>query len=191
LGGRRVSGISQGDLSRAQGRNATTAVTIVNIWNSTVLDLRRSPIQLRVGCLSIFVNTSNSELKTQPLGTSTFNFELEDPAARASGVQLGVEIRAFGDGMQIEITANGLKFAALVEGPADGPLALCLHGFPDSAHTWRYLLPELAAAGFRAVAPWMRGYAPTAVPADGSSGGCIHRELDDERRSRPWLAAQL
>ena len=49
----------------------------------------------------------------------------------------------------------------------DGPLAVCLHGFPDSAHTWRYLLPELAAAGFRAVAPFLRGYAPTSVPADG------------------------
>ena len=68
---------------------------------------------------------------------------------------------------RIEITANGVPFAALADGPNDGPLALCLHGFPDSAHTWRYLLPELAAAGFHAVAPWMRGYAPTAVPADG------------------------
>ncbi len=47
------------------------------------------------------------------------------------------------------------------------PLALCLHGFPDTAYTWRYLLPELDAAGFRPVAPFMRGYAPTEVPADG------------------------
>jgi pimeloyl-ACP methyl ester carboxylesterase len=49
----------------------------------------------------------------------------------------------------------------------DGPIALCLHGFPDSAHTWRHLLPQLAAEGYRAVAPFLRGYAPTAVPADG------------------------
>jgi pimeloyl-ACP methyl ester carboxylesterase len=49
----------------------------------------------------------------------------------------------------------------------DGPLALCLHGFPDTAHTWRHLMPALAAAGYRAVAPFMRGYAPSAVPADG------------------------
>lgn len=63
--------------------------------------------------------------------------------------------------------ANGLAFAYLEEGPADGPLALCLHGFPDSAHTWRHLLPALAGAGFHAVAPFMRGYAPTSLPADG------------------------
>jgi pimeloyl-ACP methyl ester carboxylesterase len=65
------------------------------------------------------------------------------------------------------ITANGLEFAYFEDGPADGPLALCLHGFPDSAHTWRYLLPELAQAGFHAVAPFLRGYAPTEIPADG------------------------
>ncbi len=68
---------------------------------------------------------------------------------------------------QRTITANGLEFAYLADGPDDGPLALCLHGFPDSAHTWRYLLPELASAGFRAVAPFLRGYAPTQLPADG------------------------
>lgn len=63
------------------------------------------------------------------------------------------------------VEANGLDVGYLSVG--DGPLALCLHGFPDSAWTWRHLLPELAAAGFRAVAPFLRGYAPTAIPADG------------------------
>jgi pimeloyl-ACP methyl ester carboxylesterase len=64
------------------------------------------------------------------------------------------------------ITANGLEFAYLADGPADGPLALCLHGFPDTAHSYRHLLPALADAGYRAGAPFMRGYAPTAVPDD-------------------------
>jgi pimeloyl-ACP methyl ester carboxylesterase len=64
------------------------------------------------------------------------------------------------------VRANGLQFGVLEAG--SGPLALCLHGFPDSADTWRHLLPALAGAGFRAVAPFMRGYAPTAVPADGA-----------------------
>jgi pimeloyl-ACP methyl ester carboxylesterase len=65
------------------------------------------------------------------------------------------------------VAANGVEFAYLAAGPTGGPLALCLHGFPDTAHTWRHLLPVLAHAGYRAVAPWMRGYSPTAVPADG------------------------
>lgn len=64
-----------------------------------------------------------------------------------------------------QIEANGLTFGYLSEG--EGPLALLLHGFPDSAWTWRHLLPELAAAGYRAVAPFLRGYAPTDVPGDG------------------------
>jgi len=66
---------------------------------------------------------------------------------------------------QGRIEANGIEFRYLVAG--SGPLALCLHGFPDSAYTWRHLLPQLARTGFRAVAPFMRGYAPTVVPADG------------------------
>lgn len=71
--------------------------------------------------------------------------------------------------MQIDerrTAANGLEFGYLACGD-DGPLALCLHGFPDSAHTWRHLLPELAAAGYRAVAPWLRGYAPTSLDPKG------------------------
>jgi pimeloyl-ACP methyl ester carboxylesterase len=63
------------------------------------------------------------------------------------------------------VRANGVRFGILEAGA--GPLALCLHGFPDCAHTWAGLLPALAQAGFHAVAPFMRGYAPTEVPADG------------------------
>ena len=66
---------------------------------------------------------------------------------------------------QSSVRANDLDFAFLELG--SGPLALCLHGFPDSPHGWRHQLPALAEAGYRAVAPWMRGYAPTSIPADG------------------------
>ncbi|MFV1991101.1 MAG: alpha/beta fold hydrolase, partial [Acidimicrobiales bacterium] len=62
------------------------------------------------------------------------------------------------------VEIDGLRVGYLELG--SGPLALCLHGFPDTAHSWRYLMPELADAGFRAVAPFSRGYAPTAIPAD-------------------------
>ncbi|MFM8268151.1 MAG: alpha/beta fold hydrolase [Ilumatobacteraceae bacterium] len=63
------------------------------------------------------------------------------------------------------VQANGVDFHLLEAG--SGPLALCLHGFPDTAHTWRHLLPALARAGFHAVAPFQRGYAPSSVPDDG------------------------
>jgi len=73
-------------------------------------------------------------------------------------------------------------------GPSNGPLALCLHGFPDTANTWRHLLPRLAQAGFRTVAPFARGYAPTAVPADGryqtgalaADANALHDALDGD-----------
>lgn len=63
------------------------------------------------------------------------------------------------------VAANGLRFAYLSEG--SGPLVLLLHGFPDTAHTWDRVMPELARAGYRAVAPFMRGYHPSEIPADG------------------------
>jgi pimeloyl-ACP methyl ester carboxylesterase len=63
-----------------------------------------------------------------------------------------------------EVHANGLRFACLEEG--EGPLVLLAHGFPDTAHSWDAVRPALAAAGFRAVSPFTRGYAPTEVPAD-------------------------
>ncbi|MGH8005805.1 MAG: alpha/beta fold hydrolase [Candidatus Binatia bacterium] len=63
-----------------------------------------------------------------------------------------------------EVRANGIHFHYLEMGI--GPLVLCLHGFPDNALTYRFLLPALAEAGFRAVAPFMRGYAPTGKPQD-------------------------
>jgi len=69
---------------------------------------------------------------------------------------------------QHSILANDLNISYFAAGlDNDGPLAICLHGFPDSAHTWRHLLPRLANAGYRAVAPFLRGYAPTEVPSDG------------------------
>ncbi len=62
------------------------------------------------------------------------------------------------------IRANGLDFSILEAG--EGPLVLCLHGFPDTAWNMRPLLSALAAAGYRAVAPFMRGYAPSSLAAD-------------------------
>ena len=59
------------------------------------------------------------------------------------------------------VRANGIDFAYLEQG--EGPLVLLLHGFPDNARTWSHQMPRLAAAGFRVVAPFLRGYPPTEV----------------------------
>jgi pimeloyl-ACP methyl ester carboxylesterase len=65
--------------------------------------------------------------------------------------------------MQV-VRANGLRFSYIEEGR--GPLVLLLHGFPDTPQTWDKTRPALAEAGFRAVSPFMRGYAPTEVPKE-------------------------
>ena len=69
------------------------------------------------------------------------------------------------EALQTTVQANGLTFHCLEMG--EGPLALCLHGFPDHARSFRHQLPALADAGYRAVAPYLRGYAPTDVPPNG------------------------
>lgn len=65
----------------------------------------------------------------------------------------------------IQLHANGLTFSALEAG--EGPLVICLHGFPDHNRSWRHQLPVLAAAGFHAVAPMNRGYEPGSQPVGG------------------------
>jgi pimeloyl-ACP methyl ester carboxylesterase len=75
------------------------------------------------------------------------------------------------------IEANGLRFAYFAEG--QGPLVLLLHGFPDTAHSWDHVRPLIAAKGYRAVSPFMRGYRPTAIP---------ERDADSETLGRDALA---
>lgn len=63
------------------------------------------------------------------------------------------------------IHANGLAFPVITAG--QGVPVILLHGFPDSPASFAAQLPALAAAGWQAIAPTMRGYAPSAQPADG------------------------
>ena len=63
------------------------------------------------------------------------------------------------------VQANGVRFAYLEQGT--GPLVMFMHGFPDNAWSYRKQLQVFADAGYRAVSPFLRGYAPTEIPADG------------------------
>lgn len=55
-----------------------------------------------------------------------------------------------------KIAANGIELAVYESGSGD-PVVLC-HGFPELAYSWRYQLPALSGAGFRAIAPDLRGF---------------------------------
>lgn len=74
------------------------------------------------------------------------------------------------------IDANGLRLHAVVHG--EGPTVVLLHGFPEGWSTWRAQLEALAAAGYRAVAPDMRGYGGTEAPADPSLYTTVHHVGD-------------
>jgi pimeloyl-ACP methyl ester carboxylesterase len=73
------------------------------------------------------------------------------------------------------VEANGLRFAYLSEG--SGPLVLLMHGFPDTAHTWDDVRPRLAAKGYRAVSPFLRGYHPTAIPQADADAETLARDV--------------
>lgn len=63
----------------------------------------------------------------------------------------------------IRIAANNLNFAVDTCGTGRN-LALCLHGFPECKFSWRHQLPLLAALGYTAWAPDLRGYGTTSRP---------------------------
>ena len=60
------------------------------------------------------------------------------------------------------VETNGIRMHCVEAG--EGPLVVLLHGFPESWHSWRHQLGALAAAGYHAVAPDLRGYGQTDRP---------------------------
>lgn len=73
-----------------------------------------------------------------------------------------------------QIRVGDFVFDARVAGPDDGELVLLLHGFPETSYEWRFLLPVLGRAGYRAVAFDQRGYSPGARPTDVSAYGILN-----------------
>jgi len=63
-----------------------------------------------------------------------------------------------------DVTVNGITLHVVAQG--EGPLVLLCHGFPETSYAWRHQLLALAQAGFRAVAPDLRGYGASDSPAD-------------------------
>ena len=68
------------------------------------------------------------------------------------------------DGMSEHVVAfDDVTLQVTSHGPSDGALAVLLHGFPDTALTFRHLAPHLADLGYRVIVPSMRGYAPSSI----------------------------
>ena len=70
------------------------------------------------------------------------------------------------------IQSNGITMRIAEMG--SGPLVILVHGWPESWYAWRHQLPALAAAGYRVVAPDMRGYGSTDQPAEVKSYDIHH-----------------
>ena len=61
------------------------------------------------------------------------------------------------------IETNGIRMRIAEMG--EGPVVLLAHGWPESWYSWRHQITALAAAGYRVIAPDMRGYGETEAPA--------------------------
>ncbi|HEY5809837.1 MAG TPA: alpha/beta hydrolase [Povalibacter sp.] len=71
-----------------------------------------------------------------------------------------------------EHLVNGIRMHVAEQGT--GPLVLLCHGWPELWYSWRHQLPVLADAGFRAVAPDMRGFGATDAPEDAGAYSILH-----------------
>ena len=76
------------------------------------------------------------------------------------------------------VQANGLRFRAMVDGPADGEMFILLHGFPEGAESWTKQVDALAKAGHLAVAPDLRGYGLSDAP-EGVENYAIDHLVED------------
>lgn len=63
------------------------------------------------------------------------------------------------------ISINDINLHLYEDGPADGPLTILLHGFPESGRAWRKIMRQLGERGHRVVAPDLRGYGSSDAPA--------------------------
>ncbi len=66
--------------------------------------------------------------------------------------------------MSSRIPINGIELAVADYGPADGPVVVLLHGFPELGFSWRHQLEPLAGAGYRLLVPDLRGFGDSDAP---------------------------
>jgi pimeloyl-ACP methyl ester carboxylesterase len=98
-------------------------------------------------------------------------------AAAAERSRDGLEPASWVDSAMPEVThrmieTNGIRLHVAEQG--EGPLIILCHGFPECWYSWRHQLPALAKAGFRAVAPDLRGYGRSDRPEEVEKYTILH-----------------
>jgi pimeloyl-ACP methyl ester carboxylesterase len=106
---------------------------------------------------------------------AAFAEPLKAAAAEPGGA--GPEPTSWADSAMPEVThrmieTNGIRLHVAEQG--EGPLIILCHGFPECWYSWRHQLPALAKAGFRAVAPDLRGYGQSDRPEDVEKYTILH-----------------
>jgi pimeloyl-ACP methyl ester carboxylesterase len=101
-----------------------------------------------------------------PISRRTF---LAGGTAVGASLLLGqkAEAESWGDDQglkEYEVATNGVSLHVTEQGK--GPAVLFCHGFPDTSYTWRRQMKDIASAGYRAIAPDMRGYGRSSAPSD-------------------------
>jgi pimeloyl-ACP methyl ester carboxylesterase len=106
---------------------------------------------------------------------AAFAEPLKAAAAEPSGA--GREPTSWVDSAMPEVThrmieTNGIRLHVAEQG--EGPLVILCHGFPECWYSWRHQLPALAKAGFRVVAPDLRGYGRSDGPEEVEKYTILH-----------------
>jgi pimeloyl-ACP methyl ester carboxylesterase len=112
-------------------------------------------------------------------GALTVGAALAEPlkAAAAEPTGAGPEPTSWVDSAMPEVThrmieTNGIRLHVAEQG--EGPLVILCHGFPECWYSWRHQLGALAKAGFRAVAPDLRGYGRSDRPEEVEKYTILH-----------------
>ncbi len=111
-----------------------------------------------------FVNLAALGLATAPLGALAARAEVT--GAAPVGVQSGASGTSASFGPLRRVVAGDLEVAYAEEGPADGKPVILLHGWPYDIHAYVEVAPALAAAGYRVIVPYLRGYGETRFLAE-------------------------
>jgi pimeloyl-ACP methyl ester carboxylesterase len=106
-----------------------------------------------------FLGTAVATLATAPFAMNGAVFAQSGDAKRGASATRPGTHTSFA--AQKQVDAGVLNIGYAEAGPADGPVVILLHGWPYDIYAFVDVVPVLASAGFRVIAPWLRGYGTT------------------------------